>query len=154
MSSSVPTPSSPRRPQARRTSSTSGKASTILLIDDDPSVCEALRRVLTVEGWNVLTAQSGEQALRRLATSEPDLMITDLCMTKINGWDLLFHEKLQRPGLPIFVITALPRNATNGADRFATQFFQKPLDLDALITAIRHHLDEPHGEPLAERPLA
>jgi DNA-binding NtrC family response regulator len=113
---------------------------TILLIDDDPSVCEALRRVLSMESWTVVTAQSGEQALQRLATGEPDLMITDLCMGKINGWDLLFHEKLQRPRLPIFVITALSRNATSGADSFATEFFQKPLDLDALIAAIRRHL--------------
>jgi CheY-like chemotaxis protein len=54
--------------------------SNILLIDDDPAVCEALRRVLVVEGWNVVTAKSGEEALERLQDVEPDLMITDLCM--------------------------------------------------------------------------
>lgn len=116
---------------------------TILLIDDDPAVCEALHRVLSLEGWNVVTALSGEEALDRFQTSEPDLMITDLWMAKINGWDLLFHERLHRPWLPIFVITALPRSAVCEADKFATEFFQKPLDLDALIAAVRHHLTAP-----------
>ena len=137
MSSFVPAPSPHQPPHA---SPTARDPATVLLIDDDPSVCEALSRVLSMEGWKVMTAQSGEQALQRLATGEPDLMITDLCMAKITGWDLLFHEKLQRPRLPIFVITALPRSATRGADNFATEFFQKPLDLDALIAAIHRHI--------------
>ena len=141
MSRSTPAPSSSGRNQPSCPPPAPSVPPTILLIDDDPSVCEALRRVLSMEGWTVVTAQSGEQALQCLATGEPDLMITDLCMAKINGWDLLFHEKLQRPRLPIFVITALSRTATSGADSFATEFFQKPLDLDALIAAIRRHLD-------------
>ena len=116
---------------------------TILLIDDDPGICDALSRVLIMEGWRVVTATSGEQALERLQTLEPDLMITDLCMARINGWDILFHEKLQHPQLPILVITALPPQATHGADEFATQFFQKPLDLDVMIAAIHRHLDPP-----------
>ena len=115
-------------------------SATILLVDDDPAVCQALHRVLSLEGWRVVTALSGEQALHRIQDGEPDLMITDLCMTKINGWDLLFHEKLHRPALPIFVITALPRSEASEADRFATEFFQQPLDIDGLIFAIRRHL--------------
>jgi DNA-binding NtrC family response regulator len=67
-------------------------------------------------------------------------MITDLCMEAVSGWDLLFHERLQRPDLPIFVITALPVQATGGADKIATEFFIKPLDLDALIAAVRRSL--------------
>jgi DNA-binding NtrC family response regulator len=114
--------------------------STILLVDDDPAVRESLCRVLAIEGWNIVTAGSGEEALERLREHEPDLMITDLCMTPVSGWDLLFHENIQRPRLPIFVITALSLQATNGAAKFATEFFQKPLDLDVLIAAVRCYL--------------
>jgi DNA-binding NtrC family response regulator len=117
-------------------------AATILLIDDDPSVCEALSRVLTLEGWQVVTALSGEQALDRLEGAEPSLLITDLCMAQVSGWDILFHEKLQRPRMPIFVITALSRSEAREADTFATEFFQKPIDPDALIAAVRHHLGD------------
>jgi DNA-binding NtrC family response regulator len=116
-------------------------AATILLVDDDPAVRESLGRVLAIEGWRVVTAASGEEALARLAVEELDLMITDLRMTDISGWDLLFHENMQRPTLPVFVITALPPTSAGGADHFATAFFQKPLDLDALVLAIRGCLD-------------
>ena len=111
---------------------------TILLVDDDPSVLDGLGRVLATEGWRVIAAASGEEALRFLADRQPDLMITDLRMADISGWDLLFHEKMQRPDLPIFVITALPPTAVGGADRFATDFFQKPLDIEVMLAAIRH----------------
>lgn len=106
---------------------------------------ESLRRVLVTEGWQVITAADGEEALTRLAEQQPDLMITDLSMIGVNGWDLLFHERLQRPNLPIFVITALPLTSVGGADRFATDFFQKPLDLDLMVAAIRQRLQESHS---------
>jgi two-component system response regulator GlrR len=116
-------------------------APVILLVDDDPSVLKSLGRVLATEGWQVVTAANGEQALARLAEREPDLMITDLRMGDVSGWDLLFHENMQRPNLPIFVITALPPTAVGGADNLAAEFFEKPLDLDKLVAAIRRRLD-------------
>jgi DNA-binding NtrC family response regulator len=110
------------------------------LVDDDAAVLESLGRVLASEGWRVVRAASGAEALERLAEQPPDLMITDLCMADVSGWDLLFHENMHRPDLPIFVITALPPPAVGGAEHFATEFFQKPLDLDALVAAIRRRL--------------
>jgi DNA-binding NtrC family response regulator len=129
----------PERPVARTTNGRSTVA-TILLVDDDRAVRESLRRVLVTEGWRVVSAASGEEALERLAEEQPDLMITDLSMAAVSGWDLLFHEDIQRPNLPIFVITALPPTSVKGAEHFATEFFQKPLDLDALVLAIRRRL--------------
>ena len=116
-------------------------APTILLVDDDPAVLESLARVLAIEGWRVISAASGAEALDRLAEVVPDLMITDLSMAEISGWDLLFHENIERPNLPVFVITALPPQVAGGANHFAAEFFQKPLDLDALVLAIRRCLE-------------
>jgi DNA-binding NtrC family response regulator len=113
---------------------------TILLVDDDAAVLESLRRVLITEGLHVITARSGEEALACIERQSPRLVITDLCMATVTGWDLLYHEHFERPGVPFFVITALPPKATGGADTFATEFFQKPLDLDALIAAVHRHL--------------
>jgi DNA-binding response OmpR family regulator len=121
------------------------------LVDDDPAVLESLRRVLATEGWQIVTAANGEEALQSLAERQPDLMINDLCMIGVNGWDLLFHEKLQRPNLPIFIISALPTTSVGGADRFATDFFQKPLDLDVMVAAIRRQLHEAHSAPTEQR---
>jgi DNA-binding NtrC family response regulator len=113
---------------------------TILLVEDDQAVRESLGCVLAREGWQVVSAATGEAALESLAEEQPDLLITDLCLADVSGWDLLFHESIQRPFLPIFVITGLPRRDTGGADRFAAMFFPKPVDLDALVTAIRRRL--------------
>jgi len=135
---SVP-PSGATRPSARPAHLRPG-GPTILLVDDDPAVLKGLQRVLALEGWHVVSAATGEAALERLAELQPDLLITDLCMAEVSGWDLLFHENLHRPKLPIFVITALPLPAAGGADRFADEFFQKPLDLDALVAAIHRRL--------------
>lgn len=125
-------------PQARtpRAPILDPKHATILLVDDDPAVRDSLARVLALEGWQIVIAASGEEALARLVEAQPDLMITDLRMGQVSGWDLLFHESMQRPGMPIFVITAYSPAEVGGADRFATRFFQKPLDLDALVRAI------------------
>ena len=113
---------------------------TILLVDDDPAVLEALRRVLRLEGWSVISASSGEEALEYLNSHHADLMITDLSMDAVSGWDLLFHENMQRPRLPVFVITALPRTHIAGADKFADEFFEKPIDIDVLLAAARRYV--------------
>ena len=113
---------------------------TILLVDDDFSVRESLQRVLTSEGLDVVTAASGEDALKQLATLRPGLVITDLCMRAVSGWDLVFHYHLHEAGLPFFVITALSRREAGGVDTLAKRFFQKPLNLEALLTAVREQL--------------
>ena len=112
----------------------------ILLVDDDPGVRESLSQVVTIEGWQVVCAASGEEAFEYLSEHQPDLIITDLCLVSISGWDLLFHEKIQRPELPIFVITGLPSSETKGADHIATAFFPKPVDLEELVLAILRSL--------------
>jgi two-component system response regulator FlrC len=130
----------PLSPHHARESSGVGLKPTILLIEDDSAVREGLRLVLAAEGWTILTADTGGAALEVLHNHAPDLMITDLCLGAVSGWDLLFHESLQRPRLPIFVITGLPLHAMNGAAKFADECFQKPLDFDVLLAAVRSYL--------------
>lgn len=114
---------------------------TVLLIEDDDAVRASLERLLTSEGLRVIAANGGTAALAHLSNDAIDLMITDLRMSPIDGWDLLFHYRIERPTLPIFVVTALPPQASGGAHRLATEFFQKPLDCDELVKVTRFHLD-------------
>lgn len=151
MSSSISVSEFPRsgaRPVGEPKTSSPARISTgdasVLLVDDDVGVLSALARVLVSEGFSVVTARSGEEALERFRERLPDLLITDLSMGDISGWDLLFHENLHRPTLPIFVITAHPPYLAGGANVFATRFFQKPLDLEALVEAVRRQF-EPDG---------
>jgi DNA-binding response OmpR family regulator len=112
----------------------------VLLIDDDPAVLHGLARVFASEGMSPVTARSGTEGIECIHNCAPDVVITDLCMAGVDGWDVLFHERLERPDLPIFVITGLPAGDTGGADRFASAFFSKPLDVETLVAAVRLQL--------------
>lgn len=112
----------------------------ILLIEDDDAVRESLARVLVSEGWTVATAVCGDDALPRLAEFSPKLVITDLCMAGINGWDILLECRIEYSALPIFVISALEPESSRGAIQVATRFFQKPLDLTELLKAAHRYL--------------
>ena len=112
----------------------------VFLVDDDTGVLESLRRVLVQDGLNVVTAASGEEALQRLEAFRPDLVVTDLCMHAVSGWDLVFHWHLHDAGLPFIVITAPPVRDAGGVEKLAAGFFQKPLNLEALLAAIHASL--------------
>lgn len=115
---------------------------TILLVDDDLAVRNALERELCSNGWRVQCAAHPEEALVLLNATVPDLLITELSSGTVSGWDLIFHETLERPRLPIIVISALPVGAVYGADQFAREYFQKPLDMHRLLAAVRRHIEE------------
>jgi DNA-binding NtrC family response regulator len=135
-----PTTTRPKLPATKSATRQHTVGPTILLVDDDFSVRESLQRVLASEGLDVVTAASGEDALLQLATLRPALVITDLCMRSVSGWDLVFHYHLHEAGLPFFVITALSRREAGGVDSIANRFFQKPLNLEALLVAVREQL--------------
>ena len=113
---------------------------TVLLVDDDSSVRNSVCRVLTSEGLQVVPARGVKDALDYLALKTPDFVITYLCMALLSGWDLIAHLRDHYHSLPIVVITALPPQSAGGANEAAAAFFQKPLDLDALLAAIQREL--------------
>lgn len=115
---------------------------TILVMDDDLPVRRTLHRALRSRGWRVQCAASPEEALVLLGENVPDLLITDLSVGTVSGWDVLFHETLERPSLPIIAISALPADKVYGADHLARAYFQKPLDMDRLLEAARRCIDE------------
>jgi signal transduction histidine kinase/CheY-like chemotaxis protein len=78
----------------------------VLLVDDDPAVRETLASLLADLGHRVIEACNGAEALSRLETTESfDLLMTDLGMPKMNGWELLRSAKLLRPELPVMLVT-------------------------------------------------
>jgi two-component system response regulator GlrR len=114
---------------------------TVLLVDDDSSVRNGISRVLVAEGLRVVAARGVKDALEHIARNTPDLVITDLCMAPLSGWDLIVHLESHFPALPIFVVTALPPvKSAGGVSHGADAFFQKPLNLDVLLAAIGNQL--------------
>lgn len=108
----------------------------ILVVDDDQGALEALSDILEYEGYAVIRASNGLQALERLRDSapRPELIILDLLMPVMDGWEFRQRQK-QDPELakiPVLVVTAIGTSA--GID--AVQILHKPIDVDALLRTV------------------
>ncbi len=107
----------------------------ILVIDDDADIRDAVTEVLTFEGHEVFTAAEGEQGLVRCRQARPDLVLLDLMMPGMNGWDFL--KSLRRDEVigrtPVVVVSALGRVP----ELPVSGFLPKPFGLDALVALVR-----------------
>jgi CheY-like chemotaxis protein len=105
----------------------------VLVVDDDPDIRETLHDVLEAEGFAVACAANGREALTALGMgSRPALVILDLMMPTMSGWEVLAAIRADRSlaDLPVAVMSAAgPRAAPPGA----TCFLRKPVDLDTLV---------------------
>jgi two-component system, cell cycle response regulator DivK len=112
----------------------------ILLIDDDPVILSLLETVLTVKGHRSLTAADGEEGLRLAQEHVPALVITDLNLPKVTGWDII--KKLQSDdrtnSIPIIALSAHSsandRDAAHSAG--CTAYVTKPLDAATLVATV------------------
>ncbi|MCX7000159.1 MAG: sigma-54 dependent transcriptional regulator [Candidatus Sumerlaeota bacterium] len=118
------------------------KNTTILVVDDDTGQRSLLATFLSREGLNVLTAASGEEALRALDASDVSMMITDVRMPGMSGIDLMSACRQRMPGFPVLMVTAYPdvRDAVGAVKDGAVNYLQKPIDLDELLQSIQNAL--------------
>lgn len=117
---------------------TQRKPANLLLVDDDPSLLKLLGMRLTSEGFNVTTAENGQEALRRLARDPIDLIISDLRMDEMDGMALFAEIQKRQPGMPVIILTAhgsIP-DAVAATQQGVFSFLTKPVDRDALYKAI------------------
>jgi two-component system, LuxR family, response regulator FixJ len=120
----------------------SHKTPTVCVVDDEPSVCKALRRLMMSAGFNVITYGSAQAFLDDYKAKTPDLLILDVRMPGMSGLDLQDHLIGGGCRTPIVFITAyenhdvLIRAMGNGA----AAFFQKPVDEVDLLGAIHKSL--------------
>ncbi|AJI85003.1 two-component system response regulator [Yersinia enterocolitica] len=114
------------------------KPANLLLVDDDPSLLKLLGMRLTSEGFNVTTAESGQEALRLLMRDKIDLVISDLRMDEMDGMALFAEIQKHQPGMPVIILTAhgsIP-DAVAATQQGVFSFLTKPVDRDALYKAI------------------
>ncbi len=113
----------------------------ILVVDDEAAVRYTLREIITEEGWSVLSASSGEEALELL--DQADLVVTDLAMPGMDGMALLGEVKRRRPALPVVMLTARgsERVAVSALKLGAYDYLTKPFDLDELVATLRRALE-------------
>jgi DNA-binding response OmpR family regulator len=121
----------------------------LLLVDDDPSVSSALGNLLSAEGYRVVYACNGRAAISAMAThGRPGLVLLDLCMPEMGGWDTFERLTAMDPSLPIVVITARPDQQTLAAVAGVDALLEKPLNVALLLKTIRMLLAE---DPVARR---
>src|ERR1700730_10598335 len=104
----------------------------VLIVDDEPNLRKILSAQLTRDGYDVLTAEDGEQGLQVLRDHHIDLVVTDLKMPKIDGMTLLKKALEEEPELPVVLITAHGTidTAVEALKRGAFDFVTKPFDKD------------------------
>jgi DNA-binding response OmpR family regulator len=115
----------------------------ILLVDDERSIREALRKSLCAENYEVVLAENGEKALEKHGAERIDLMLLDLNMPFQDGAATLEWLSEVNPLLPVIIITGRSNQRALAETAGAEWFMEKPLDVPVLIRAIRELLDEP-----------
>lgn len=114
----------------------------VLVVDDDPDILEALAEILEVEGFESRRARNGREALEKLGPQTPDLILLDLMMPVMDGWE--FAQKLRAiPDFappPIIVLSADRNVAAKAGELGAVAHLSKPFELEDLLQLVRKTL--------------
>ena len=111
----------------------------ILVVDDDRSLRDALRRALILADYDVATAENGQEALTRVAAGEPDALVLDIGLPGIDGLEVCRRLRATGSRLPILMLTARDAVADRieGLDAGADDYLVKPFDVGELQARLR-----------------
>lgn len=113
----------------------------ILVVEDDERVLEAITEFLAMMGYPVNAAHNGEEAIDQARDTHPSLILLDLSMPVMDGWEFL-RRRPSEPSVadvPVIVISALVSGTPEGADDFLT----KPVDVGRLLSMLDHYCGMP-----------
>jgi len=116
---------------------------TILVVDDEKNYLLVMATLLTEQGYEVLTAESGEKALGLVKSAVMDLVLTDMKMPRMDGIELLSRVKQSQPDLPVIVMTAFGtvERAVEAMRKGAFDYITKPFRNEELMMTIRKALE-------------
>ena len=112
----------------------------ILVVDDDESISEFVGWVLSDEGHEVTVAPNGAAALRLLEELRPDVILLDMRMPVMDGWEFAraYHEReARRPHVPLVVLTAAQDAARSAREIGADGYLGKPFDVADLLATVK-----------------
>ncbi|KUJ78529.1 response regulator transcription factor [Ruegeria profundi] len=113
----------------------------VLLIEDEPNIAEAIRFLLTREGWQVETHAEGADALQVIRVASPDLLILDVMLPGKSGMEILrdLRELEDMQGLPVLMLTARgqTRDREMAENAGVSRFMTKPFSNSEMLTAVR-----------------
>jgi len=110
----------------------------VLIVDDEPQIRRFLKPALTAAGYHVLTAETGQEALRLLASGAPDVVVLDLGLPDMDGKDVL-REARAFSRAPIIILSARDREAEKimALDAGANDYVEKPFGIGELMARLR-----------------
>ena len=125
----------------------------MLVVDDDPVIMRLLEVNFEMEGYTVVTATDGQQALDQIAASTPDLVVCDIMMPVVNGLEVV--ERLRQSGdetlerLPVILLSAKAQasEVQKGLDVGADDYITKPFDPLELIERVQALLQTSQSQP-------
>lgn len=121
----------------------------VLVVDDDPVICKSFDRVLTNKGYAVITAESGEEALRKLNEEKYDMVYADIRMPGMSGLEVAEKIKARRPWMPVVIITGYGTEIAEERAKAAgvARFLHKPLSPEMIEGSARDVLAAPAAAP-------
>lgn len=119
---------------------------TILLIEDNRTICENTAEILEIEGYTVFTASNGIKGYQKIVSLRPDLIICDILMPEMGGLELLaklgVHDELKTIPLIFYTAKSEKKDIEHGLGLGAYDYIVKPSDLKDLVASIQKCLTE------------
>jgi DNA-binding response OmpR family regulator len=125
----------------------------ILIVDDDPDIRDAVSTILEAHSYQVVTADNGEEGLKKLKEERPNLMILDLLMPKLDGFGVL--KEIQDPRwskyskIPILILTSIKEDVSRrryeletGLDLNIDDYVEKPINPGTLVERVKKLLEK------------
>lgn len=111
----------------------------ILIVDDEPMVRDVLTRYLAAEGFDVVAAEDGEEALERFADRAPALVLLDLMLPKVDGYEVFRRIRERGDGTPVIMLTARGEETDRivGLDLGADDYVAKPFSPREVVARVR-----------------
>ena len=110
----------------------------ILVVDDDPTILATVSEALDLEGFPVVTATNGQEALDEVARHRPTLVLLDMRMPVLDGWGFMHAIRERGLNMSVVVMTAAADAGRWGREIGAQAVLAKPFELDDLILSVEH----------------
>lgn len=111
----------------------------IMFVDDETDVVESVKSILKKGGYGVVTAYSGKECLKKLEYEKVDLILLDIMMPELDGWDVCakIKENKKTEKIPVIFLTAKTDSISKGVGRLASaDYIEKPFDIKDLLKRI------------------
>jgi two-component system phosphate regulon response regulator OmpR len=114
----------------------------LLVVDDNENIRVILKQMLEDGGYTVRTAKSGAEALETMKTLNFDMVITDINMPEMTGFELLGKIKKACPNVPVIFITAYrkDRNLVDSVKIGLSDYIEKPFKMDEVLRIVKEHI--------------